>query len=463
MAGIGLRLQQLTRKDSFTHSGVAYASTAVIVAGPWLTTVASLALLGLTTAPFLEPDESTFMYATITYVFAASLLVIGGPQMVVTRFLADRLYEEDSDAVGPTGTGVVIAGSAALFAAASPFLLRAPFDATYRTLVVSLFVTACLIWMLMAFLSAARDYTGIVLAFLLGHAAGFAAASWLVRDHGVTGALLGFTVGQIGCLVLLLDQMFREFPSPRAVQLSFLRYFHRFWKLFLVGALYNLGIWADKIILWFSDYGQQVAGFYRVYPPYDFAMLMGYLSTVPGSIVFFIHVETNFHHHYRAFYSLIESRASLDQITAAKEGMVEAARNGLIAVAKVQGVVVLAGMMFGPALAMQLGMPAEYASLVRTGILAGNCQFIALSALVLLLYLDQRTPALRSMLMLAAGNIAFTLAALWLLPEWPGIGYLTAAALAALLALYYLRNRLEQLEYLVFMLQPNPSVAQASS
>jgi uncharacterized membrane protein len=184
---------------------------------------------------------------------------------------------------------------------------------------------------------------------------------------------------------------------------------------------------------------------------------------VPGSVVFFMHVETNFHRHYRAFYSLIESRASLDQISAAKAGMVQAARDGLIAVAKVQGVVVLAGMMFGPALAMGLGMPAGQESLVRVAILAGNCQFMALCALVLLLYLDQRKPALLSMLVLAVGNIVFTLAALRLLPDWPGIGYLTAAALSALLALYYLRERLERLEYLVFMLQPTPSVSAATT
>ena len=107
MAGIGFRLQALVTKGSYLEACTAYASSAIISAGPWLAGVVALMALNSTTSSYLSKADHALLFATIFSVFAASILVTGGPQMLVTRYLADRFYLNDTVSVAPTCTGMV--------------------------------------------------------------------------------------------------------------------------------------------------------------------------------------------------------------------------------------------------------------------------------------------------------------------------------------------------------------------
>src|SRR5579884_1816034 len=99
MAGIGFRLQALASEGSYIRATTAYASSAIISAGPWISGVVALAVLRGVSSAFLSPADHDLLFATLVLVFAASLLLAGGPQMIITRYLADRIYVEDMDAI----------------------------------------------------------------------------------------------------------------------------------------------------------------------------------------------------------------------------------------------------------------------------------------------------------------------------------------------------------------------------
>ena len=107
MAGIGFRLRALVSRGSYLEAVAAYVSSAVITAGPWLSGVVALTILSMSAAGYLTGEDHAFLLATILIVFAASLLVAGGPQMVLTRYLADRVYANDMGSLAPTSTGVL--------------------------------------------------------------------------------------------------------------------------------------------------------------------------------------------------------------------------------------------------------------------------------------------------------------------------------------------------------------------
>jgi uncharacterized membrane protein len=77
-----------------------------------------------------------------------------------------------------------------------------------------------------------------------------------------------------------------------------------------------------------------------------------------------------------------------------------------------------------------------------------------LSAILLLLYVDERRAALLVTVVFAASNTALTGVTVWLGHTAYGGGYLLAALMAVLLALSLLHDRLQRLEYRTFMLQP---------
>lgn len=451
MAGIGLRLRQIVAGGSYLEAAAAYLSSAVIMSGPWLSAVIGLALFGGASAAFLGTADRDLLFAVITYAFAASLIVTGGAQVVLTRYLADRFYKEETQNVAAIGAGVLLsAGPLALLAA--PFVVFAPLDLRLRLLGATLFLTLALTWLIVVFLSATREYLRILIIFAGAYATSVGAGVGLGRTFGVAGALAGFTLGQALCLGLLVARVFREFAPAQGIDLAFLDHFRRFWDLGLIGLLYAVGLWADNLLTWFSPRGTLIGGYLHLAPSYDAAKLIAYLATVPASAAFIVHLEANFYRHYYEFFRLIRERGTLGQIAEARAGMTEAASSGLMAILTLQALVAAALVALAPRLATLLQEPPGWAPLFRVLVVGVSVQFMMLAIFILLLYLDQRGAALIVTLLFAGGNAGLTavLAARGL----PGVGYLVAAGAAALVGLVSLFVRLRQLEYLTFMKQP---------
>jgi polysaccharide biosynthesis protein PelG len=453
MAGIGLRLHKVVAEGSYVHAGTAYLSSALISAGPWLTAVLALSLLGSTAVAFLGQADRALLLVTITYAFSISLVLTGGPQLVVTRYLADRLYLNDTAALAPTCAGVLLS-AIALLIVTLPFVVLAPFDLGYRLLAASLFLTLSLNWLVIVFLSATRDYRRVVLVFVGSYALSVGAAVGLGHLYGLPGSLAGFTLGQVVCLVLLVAHVYLEFPSPYSATFSFLSYGRLYWDLGLIGLLYSAGMWVDNVIYWFSPSGTVIAHFYRTFPSYDSAKLVAYFFTIPAAAFFLVHLETTFYHHYKDFYRRIAEKGTLKEVSLAKQGMAAAAWSGLRTMVKLQGLVALAALLVAPRLATVLHLPPSWVPLFRVAVPAASGQFLMLSAILLLLYLDERRAALLVTVVFAASNTALTGVTVWVGHTAYGGGYLLAALMAALLALSLLHDRLQRLEYRTFMLQP---------
>jgi uncharacterized membrane protein len=453
MAGIGFRLRRLAGEETYVHAAAAYLSSAVISAGPWLSAVVSLGLLAGATAAFLGSEERDLLFATITYAFGLSMVLAGAPQLIVTRYLADRFYSDDLPAIAPACTGVLAQGGLFLLVA-SPFVVLAPFELPYRLLAASLFVTFSLIWLVVVFLSAARDYWRLVATYCGGYALSLGAAVWLGQAHGLLGALGGFTLGQVVCLGLLASHVYLEFPSPRGASLAFLGYARRYWDLALIGLLYAGGIWIDNVVYWHTPEAVLIGGYYRLLPAYDSAKAWAYLTTIPASAVFLVNLETSFCQHYRAFYDRIIGKGTLTQIAQAKRGMCEAARTAVVTLIKIQGLVAVAALLLAPDLARWFGLQPEQVAYFRVLVLGASGQLLVLVALLFLLYLDQRRAALLVIGAFVAVNAGCTLLTVRLGPATFGMGYVAAGFVGAVLGLGCLRDRLRRLEYLTFMLQP---------
>ncbi len=456
MAGIGLQLHRLVAKNTYLHAVAGYFSAAIISAGPCLSAILALLFLGSASITFLGQEQQMLLFATLTYIFTISLALAGGPQMIITRYLADRLYLQDVTVIAPTCTGVLLS-AIPLSILTVPFLIWAPFDPGYRLLVSTLFVTLSLIWLAQIFLSATRSYWRIVCISVGSYAISLGAALGLGQLYELFGTLSGFILGQIICLALLVAHIYREFPPASGISLAFLKDARRYWTLAPIGLLLMLGIWIDNLIYWFSPYHIVVAGFYRVFPAYDMAKLLAYLLTIPSTIVFLVHFETNFYQYYRQMYRSILEKGTLPEITQAKAGMTEATRNGLLTILKVQSIVAFAALLLAPDIAAVLRLPASWVSLFRVEVLGGSGQFLMLIIVLILLYLDQRRATLCIVATFAAANMGFTFVTIWLGDPFYGLGYLLAAIIACPLGGVYLRHCLNRLEYLTFMLQPMQS------
>jgi uncharacterized membrane protein len=453
MAGIGLRLQNVISKGTYLQSLTAYLSSAVISSGPWLAAVIALSVLSTSVVTFLTPDARLLLFATITYAFGVSLIVSGAPQMILTRYLADRLYAADVEKIAPTCTGMLVA-MFPLALLTLPVLVFAPFSITYRLLAVSLAITLTYIWLVVVFLSAGRDYVRILLIFVFSYAISIGSITVLGRVAGVSGSLAGFLTGQVICLALLIARVYREFTPSTGMNFAFLRYIGKYWDLGCIGLLYAIGIWGDNIVFWWSGTGVTVGGFFHLNPVYDSTKLIAYLATIPASASFLVHLESNFYRHYHEYFKYIREKGTLAQITAQKEGMREAAQSGLVRIGLIQGGVGAMLYALAPNLATALNENAVWVNTLRTLTVGASLQIIMLSVLILLLYLDERRPTLLMVAIFTGLNIGGSLLLRVLEPSWEGIGYLLGAGCACVIGVLLLADRLQRLNFLTFMAQP---------
>jgi len=453
MAGIGFRLRALATRGSYLGATTAYLSSAVISTGPWLSGVGALLVLHTTTATYLRADERAFLFATLIWLFALSLLVAGGPQMLLTRYLADCVYVGEMTCFAPTCRGVLCL-YVPLALLTLPFLVLAPFPLPYRLLVATLFLTLTLIWLVTTFLSAARGYLRIVLIYLCSSLCGALASFVLGRQAGVQGSLAGFTFGEVLCLALLLESIYREFPSSGGVSWAYLRSLRRFWDLWLIGMLSAWGVWIDSLLFWSSAHAEVIHGFYRLFSPYDTTRFAVSLSTVPAAALFLLRLETDFFEHYRHFYRSIGRRGTLADLGEAREGMMRAVRSAVWTLLKVQGLIALFCCVVAHDLAALLGLAPRWVLLLRIQACAGPGQFLLWVLLLFLLYLDRRKAVLLVVVLFVLGNAGLTLASFALGEAFYGAGSLLASWAAALASWLLLCAHLRHLEYHTFMTQP---------
>ena len=107
---------------------------------------------------------------------------------------------------------------------------------------------------------------------------------------------------QLGVPLLLAAAIFQS-----AVLVRF-RVFGGQPDLVLIGFIFNLAIWIDKIVFWFSEAGHHAGYLFYCFPIYDSVMFFSYLTTIPALALFLIRVETSFYTHYRDFYGDIMAK-----------------------------------------------------------------------------------------------------------------------------------------------------------
>lgn len=456
MAGIGFELRRLLQRDTLLHTAGAYLYAAVIGSGAWVLSIVGILLIGLLSVPLVETaGQVTQFQVSVTYIIAASLILTGGLQLNLTRFVADCSFAGDHDAILPNVHGGLCLTFALVGAIGWPLLplLLPQQSPVYRLLFLLAFGEMCGIWMLTILLSGLKRYKAIVGVFLLGYTTTVLGVLAL-QGHGLEGLLTGFAVGHGLMLLCLWALLLRCFPLHRLVAFSAFRRPRLYPSLLLTGLCFNLAVWADKLIFWFSPTtGAPVIGLLRASALYDLPVFLAYLSIIPGMAIFLVRIETDFVEHHRRFYDAVRDGATLRQIREAKTEMVLSARQGLEEIAKVQGLAVLALLAAGEPLMRWLGLSTLFLPLLQVQVVAAAMQVMVLAVINVLFYLDERRLVLLLCLELLLGNALLSAWSIQLGPSYYGYGFALALLVTLLHGLHLLDRRFTQLEYRTFMLQ----------
>jgi uncharacterized membrane protein len=455
MAGIGFRLRELTKADTWSGLLLAYGFAGVIGSGPWVLSIVGILLIGiLNTENFATPYYVGQFQISVTYLMAGSLILTSPLQLMISRFIADRLYEKQDKQVLPNLTGaifLVITVSGTLAGLCLVYLFTGP--VLYGLLMLSGLVVLSTIWIVVIVLSGLKAYAEILLAFLVGYGITVLGAMQL-GEYGLEGLLSGFVLGHSILLFMLVAVVFRSYSSEKLIAFDFLRRSQVFPSLAITGLLYNLAIWADKFIFWFNPQTSvAIVEPLRGSPIYDLPIFLAYLSIIPGMAVFLLRMETDFVEQYRKFYASINEGAPLKQILQIYEEMIVTIRRGFTEIFKVQGMTIVILLAVGDQLLDWVGISPFYRVLLNIDLVAVGVQVLLLAVLNILFYFDYRKDALYLCLLCAASNIGFTLLSQYLGPAFYGYGFALSVVLTTLVGMVVVSKRLNRLVYETFMLR----------
>lgn len=456
MAGIGFELRKLLRKDTLVGLLQAYTFAGIIGSGPWVLSIIGILIIGLLSHTVVIPSHLVTQFQTsVTYLIASSLIYTGGVQLAFTRFVSDRLFEEQDEMVMPNLNGLLmlVIISASLLGTLGIFALFPGQSIAYRILMLAGFVLMSAIWVVTIFLSGMKRYKAIVALFALGYGITVSLAL-ILRPFGLEGLMAGFVLGHCVLLAGMWTLTAFDFRPQRLVAFDFTRLETLYPSLLCIGVLYNLGVWIDKFMFWFFPYtSEPVIGALRASLIYDLPVFLAYLSIIPGMAVFMVRIETDFVEYYDKFYDAVRSGGSLEYIENMRDEMVYSIKQGLAEIGKIQTLAVLVTFVAGPTLLNALDISELYLPLLYIQVIGAGLQVILLSILNVFFYLDQR----RIILFLCAEflvlNVALTGLTLWQGAAYYGYGFTLAVLITLCTALAVLDRKLNRLEYETFMLQ----------
>ena len=189
MAGIGFELKKLFRRKGLFASLRAYGYAGIICTGPMLLGVAlQMGILLLCGWVGAERAQQDLLVCMITYTLLFSLTVTSFFSMPVTRYLADMLYEEQEQAILPSFWGsssLMLVLGCSLYGL---FLLVSGATLLQGLLCLWLFAEMIVNWNGMSYLTAIKDYRGILCSFLAAIGLAFGLGLVLVGPAGLPGA-----------------------------------------------------------------------------------------------------------------------------------------------------------------------------------------------------------------------------------------------------------------------------------
>lgn len=452
MAGIGFRLEKILAKNSYTNLLEAYSYSAIVSAGPVLLTIFALGILSIISLSHIDMHDIMIFRTLVVYTYGISLILSSPAQMVVTRYLADRMFVKDYAAIIPAFIGTIIPSIIlhAIVGYIGVYFLD--FDLGMTVTAVVLFVDIGIVWIAMIVLSAAKEFNWIVKSFFIGSMISIGGGYFLGEQFGLLGLTAGFTIGQSILVILLVVQIFTEFEYRPRVEFYFLDYFKYYTALAFISLFYNIGIWGDKIVFWFSPGTyEEIHGYLHASAIYDTPVFLAYLFIIPSLAMFTIRVETSFYIHYKKYFLSILNKHPLFAIEERQGNIVKDLKLSLGRLIALQGSITIIGLILSPLIYEYLGMSSTNLAVFQIVILATFLQALLHTLLIITLYFDFRSDALILSFVFAASNIIFTRMSILLGFKFYGFGYFAGCLLSLIVGTAIFNYRLKHLLYYTFM------------
>ena len=462
MAGIGFELNKLFNRKSIVNYIGAYTAAAMVFTGPVLLGIVLLVfvriLSGLGGASIHEQD---IIVVIITYSLIGSMLLNNIFSTTITRYVADMLYTKKEKRIMPALHGGLIFQFMLAVIIWGPFMIFSGAGPVYSFLGFILFCELIVVWTLIGFISAIKDYIHIIVVFALGVLA--AALSGLVlvytQMNVITSMLIAVYIGYGVMILGYYSAMKRYFPESQGGLFCFVEYFFLNPQLAGIGLCLSVGLFSHFLIVWISPFGEQIIGRFYASPLYDVPALFAFITTLITTINFSTTTEVFFYPAYKNYYGLLNTNGSLQAIELAERDMITILKREVLYLVFKQFVVTLLVCTIGSAFLGEssfAGFNATSRGLFRVLCVGYGIFASANGILMILFYFASYGYALISTALFAVGTLGCALVFLFIDANISlyGFSIMGGAVLMYVSALFFLWYYTRKLQYNIYSKQP---------
>lgn len=445
MASLGKSIRKSFQKKTISSTlfGI-LASTLTTIAPMFLIMGGIVILYHLLDYNSIFYSERLLFSCTILYIFIFALLCTAPFNSVISRFVTDKIFEEEYDAILPCFYGGLFLNMILCIAVGIPFYGYGYFvggiDLIYIFTSFMAFVALSITFYAMTFLSITKDYAKISLFFCIG-VVGMVLSSLLTVKvlHFSTPYGMLFSIAFGLFLIAVCEGCYIRgfFSTNNQHYFAFLAYFKKYWQLSATNLLYTTALYAHNFVFWTVKDHLVVKNTYLCYPPYDMATCIAMFTNISASVILITQIELHFHERYKA-YSEAVIGGRLRDITKAKNRMFSLLSNQLMDVMRNQFIIsvliYLMCMVFLPRLGFAGSIMEIYPCLAAGYFVI----FLLYSCIIFLFYFNDTTGSVLTTLTFLVITTVVSIFARNFPPIWYGISTFVGGFLGWIIAYYRL-------------------------
>lgn len=459
MAGIGFELKKMFAKRGLLSIIRAYGYAGIVCTGPMiLGIVLLLGIRFLAQIAGATEAEIELLNAMVQYTMMFSLILSNSFSLVTTRYVADWLYTNKTERIMPSFWG----GIALMLAIGTPlyllFMIASKLPFTNLILCVMIFGELILVWTEINYLTAIKDYGGIIKAFTVALIVAFLVGGILIQSNMdiiiamLMAVCVAYAVMAIWYYILLVEY----FPKGRCSSLHFLKWFDKYPQLAFIGLFLSVGVYGHIFIMWTWPIGKQIYGLMYVAPEYDIPALLAFLSTLITTINFVTSIEVHFYSKYKTYFSLFNEGGSYADIEQAEREMKTSLVQELTYTFTKQFFATIVFIIVGTLVLPQLplGMTEDMLGIFRVLCVGYAFYAVGNSIMLIQLYFSDNKGALISVMVFAIVSCVATLLLRNVKIKYYGAGFLLGAIAYSITAMALLFSYLKKLIFHVLCNQP---------
>lgn len=456
MAGIGFELKKIYRKNTITAhlEGAFYSIFSTI--GHLLIIIGALAAVKLVLEDAFPSVSAEDLYSEIiVYSFIFPLLFTAGLNIVLSRYLADCLWKEKSDDIGASITGILTVYVCFASIPAVVFLATAvdlPFH--LRLLAYLLYMQMGIIFILMVYVSALKDYFRIAWSFLVGMGL-IILLVWLTRDflrqssQIVSWLIFYFVLGTAITAAGIYRAIHRTFSEHSGRYFDFLLYLRKFPKLFWANTAYTLTLYTQNFLFWLYPGTQDRVSVFIFSREIDLATAFAVYTILPTTVLFVVRTEVFFYDSYRDYTEAVNTQTGL-QIQAAWRHMQRKMWEELLFCFEIQGLISIVLMVLGMLFLPYIGISTTTLDVFPYMVFGIYLLYFSFLCGTLMQYFENYDDPLKVFLLSLFLNILFTGLCIAMGPEFYGLGIALASLVTLVYAVWKLKITLSQVDVRLF-------------